>query len=489
MRKRFVVGGVAVVGLVLVGVVAVARPFASQTPSVTYLTATAATADVVDTVSVTGSVQPVETYGLAFGQAPARNPRPTATGSSSAPAAASWTVAAVNVKAGDAVEAGAVLATAETDDAQAALDTARLNLDAAKARLEADSKPVTSTTKSQAKLAVTQANQQLSQANTAKSQTAAAGSLAVSQAQAVLSEARKKLADDKAAGLPATVIAADEAAVRQAQRALATTQRQAATANTQAANAVAAAKLAVQSAKLAYTGATSVDTDALVAADQAAVAQAETAVTTAQTTLDRLTLAAPIAGTVSSVTIQPGDVVSGTVIVLRSVAVEVAAAVTETDLPAVKAGQPAAITITPLAAAAEGTVSEVDLANATKSASGIVSYAITVALPSAPAGTAPGMTADVDITTAKAAAVVAVPASAIGGEPGAYTVQVYDGPGAAHVVPVEVGLMTSTLAEVKSGIAAGTVVVTGVATAKDLVTTFPAGPPGATRTAAPTAAP
>ena len=122
---------------------------------------------------------------------------------------------------------------------------------------------------------------------------------------------------------------------------------------------------------------------------------------------------------------------------------------------------------------------------------GLFSFSVTIALPGAPALTAPSMTANVDITTATARSVVAVPASAIGGTPGAYTVQVYDGPSNVRTVSVEVGLMTASQAEIKSGVSPGTAVVTGVATAKDLVTTgFPTGPggaAGATRAPAPAA--
>lgn len=488
MRKRLVIGGVVALAVVVVGGGLLARSLTSQAPGVTYLTATATVADVVDTVSVTGSVAPVETYALAFGQAPTRNPKTSATGATTTTTAAQWTVETVNVKAGDTIAEGAVLATADTSDAQATLNTAQLNLTAAKARLALDSKPVTSTNKAKAKLAITQANRQLSQARSSQSQTAASGRLAVSQAEAVLADAQRKLADDKAAGALPPVIAADQAAVKQAQRALASTRQQAATANLQATAAVANAKLGVQSAQLAYQGTTSVNTDAAVAADQAAVSQAETAVSSAQTVVDRLTITAPIAGTVSTVTIRVGDVVGGTVITLRGLDVEVDASITESDLPAVKAGQPATVTINALGTSAKGTVSRVDLAGGTKSAGGVVSYSITIALPTPPAGIAPSMTADVDITTAISTEVLSVPSSAIGGSAGAYTVQVYDGPGRAHAVEVEVGLMTATQAEIKSGITAGTTVVTGVATTKDLVTTFPTGP-GTTTTKTPAPSP
>ena len=153
-----------------------------------------------------------------------------------------------------------------------------------------------------------------------------------------------------------------------------------------------------------------------------------------------------------------------------------AASITESDLPSVQVGQPAAVTITALDAAVHGRVNSVDVAGATKSASGVVSYGVVISLDTTPGGVAPGMTADVDITTANAPSVLAVPVSAIGGVPGAYTVTVLDGPDRVRTVPVEVGLLTASLAEIQSGITEGTVVVTGTASAKDLVTTFPTGP-------------
>ncbi len=490
-RRALVIGGALVVGVGLLGMAAAGAILGSKTPQVTYLTATASVMDVRNNVSITGSLEPVESYGLAFGEAPDRSPKPaaTATGQTTAPA---WTVDTVNVAAGDAVKAGDVLATADTADAELALTAAQANLAAAQARLKADQTPVSSTTKAKAKLGVTQANSQLTQARRVLSQTQASGSLAVSQASAALTDARRQLASDRAAGAPTAVITADKAAVTQASRALATARRQAASANTQAANQVAAAKLGVTSANLNYKGATNVDTAAAVAADQAAVAQAESAVADAERTLGYATLTAPIDGLVSSVTIQPGDSVSGTVIRLRGTALEVAAAVTEADLPSVRAGQPADVTISALSADVHGRVDSVDLAGATKSASGVVSYGVVVALDPSPglAEAAPSMTADVVITTASAPSVLAVPVSAIGGAPGAYTVQVLDAPGQVRTVPVEVGLLTATLAEIRSGISEGTVVVTGTASAKDLVTTFPTGPGGGAGTSArPSAAP
>lgn len=477
MNKRAVaIGGVVVTGIAVVGLVTIGGSLGGQTPEVTYLTATATVTDVRDTVSVSGSIRSVESYGLAFGQEPVRSPKAAAvTGASVAPL---WTVLTVDAAAGQAVKAGDVLATADTADAEVALTVAQANLAAAEARLKTSEKPVTKTARAKARLGIKQAKSQLSQAQKTLAQTQASGRLAISQASAALDDARQRRKDDRAAGAPSSVIDADTAAVKQAKRALASAERQAASANTQASGQVAAARLGVESAELAFDSAVNVDTDAAVAADRAAVAQAESAVSDAERTLELATLTAPIDGIISSVTIEPGDQVSGTVVLLRGTAVEVAASITESNLPSVAVGQPADVSLPALDVTVTGTVDSVDLAGATKSASGVVSYGIVISLETPPDGVAPSMTADVDITTASALGVLAVPVTAIGGQPGAYTVQVLDAPDRVRTVPVEVGLLTSSLAEIRSGIDAGTVVVTGTATAKDLVTTFPTGPGG-----------
>ena len=65
--------------------------------------------------------------------------------------------------------------------------------------------------------------------------------------------------------------------------------------------------------------------------------------------------------------------------------------------------------------------------------------------------------------------VLVVPASALQGATGNYAVLVLDSDGTTRRVPVDVGLVTNATAEIKSGIAEGTNVVTG--TTADLVGT------------------
>jgi membrane fusion protein, macrolide-specific efflux system len=73
------------------------------------------------------------------------------------------------------------------------------------------------------------------------------------------------------------------------------------------------------------------------------------------------------------------------------------------------------------------------------------------------------MSADVTVVVAAAENVVAVPASALSGTSGSYTVRVLGSDGTATTTPVEVGLVTSDLAEITGGVSAGDTVVTGTA--------------------------
>ncbi len=504
-RRWAVITGSLVVIVCVLGIAVATGAFAPRTPAITYLTATATKTDVRDSVAVSGSVRPIDDYALAFGSQPRRTAGTTSAASSiagssgsssssasSANAAAAgaqtWTVASVTAKEGQAVRKGDTLATADTADAQQTLDIAQATLTAAQARLTADQTPVTENAKARAKLAVTQAELALDQARTALTQTKAASSLSVAQASAALQDAKDALARDTLAGALPPILAADQAVITAATRALDTVKLQTQRANTGASNGVAAATLALTSANLAYAGTTGVDTTALVEADRANVVKAQAAVDDAQQTLGLAVIRAPIDGVVSKVSIRVGDLASGTVIRVRSAAVEITASVTETNLPRLALGQPADVTIASLDAKVTGSVSAIDLANPTKSASGIVSYDVVIGVAAPPAGIAPGMTANVDITTSLAQGVVAVPSAAIGGVPGAYTVQVLTAPAETRTVNVVVGLLTAEYAEITSGLDAGTVVVTGTVSAKDLVQTFPTGPGGGA-TAAPTAKP
>ena len=83
-----------------------------------YLTRQVATGDITDDVAATGSIAPATSYGLAFGTAAHLSGSTAGTGSTS------WTVKDVSVKPGDAVNAGDVLAVADTSDLKRQLENA-----------------------------------------------------------------------------------------------------------------------------------------------------------------------------------------------------------------------------------------------------------------------------------------------------------------------------------------------------------------------------
>jgi membrane fusion protein, macrolide-specific efflux system len=86
---------------------------------------------------------------------------------------------------------------------------------------------------------------------------------------------------------------------------------------------------------------------------------------------------------------------------------------------------------------------------------------VTITVTNPPATARADMSADVTITTATASNVLTVPSTALQGSDGQYAVMVLDADGTTQMVPVDVGLVTNTMAEIKSGLEAGAAVVTG----------------------------
>ena len=85
---------------------------------------------------------------------------------------------------------------------------------------------------------------------------------------------------------------------------------------------------------------------------------------------------------------------------------------------------------------------------------------MTIDVASPPKTLRSGMTSNITITTASAPQVLSVPAAAIRGTNGNYSVLVLVN-GTPQAEPVEVGLMTSSLVEIKSGLNEGDEVVIG----------------------------
>jgi macrolide-specific efflux system membrane fusion protein len=178
------------------------------------------------------------------------------------------------------------------------------------------------------------------------------------------------------------------------------------------------------------------------------------------------TLKAPIAGIVTAVNIQTGfDASSGPAIVIASATYQVTTDVVESDLADIAVGQSATVTISALDAEVQGRVSAISPVANDSSAGGVVAFPVTVTLSGVPPKARAGMSADVTITIASATGVLTVPSSALEGTTGDYAVRVLGPDGTPQRTPVQVGLVTNAAAEITSGLAEGTAVVTGTASA------------------------
>jgi RND family efflux transporter MFP subunit len=182
-------------------------------------------------------------------------------------------------------------------------------------------------------------------------------------------------------------------------------------------------------------------------------------------------ITAPADGIVEAVNVIAGqDAPSGDAIVLDSGGLQAVIAVTETDLPNVKTGQQATVGITAVNASATGTVTAIS-PTANGGGSSVVTYGVTVGLNSTPDSARAGMSVSVAITIAQATNAIAIPSIALLGQTGSYSVRVMDASGTVTDVPVQVGLITSNLTQITSGLTVGQRVVIGVNTAQNSTTT------------------
>ena len=200
--------------------------------------------------------------------------------------------------------------------------------------------------------------------------------------------------------------------------------------------------------------------EAEIATTQASVDDARVGLEQAQSRLEKATLTAPVAGTVTSLDVQPGEIASANqpVVVLSDLAkLEVEVNLDETDVARLAIGQEAIVNVDAFPGAEMvGMVTYV--APVAESQSGVVLYPVTVRLAPSELPVRAGMTADVAITTASQDDVLIVPLRAIHTEDGRATVDRVAGDQVERV-EVTLGLMTDTEIEISGGLSAGDVVL------------------------------
>jgi multidrug efflux pump subunit AcrA (membrane-fusion protein) len=371
------------------------------------------------------------------------------------------------------ISGAAAQASVTNQQNQLKLSQAQTTLNAAQAQLQATD-PSDTNAWNAASAAVNQAQEQLDTLNlqiqataTQSSGTDQQNQLKLAQAQAALAKAQQELADDQAAGPSTTTIKADQSAIDQAQQQLDTLGLSITSSGTSAANQLASAQLSLSSSQHNYSTKVAPADASTIATDKASVASATTSVNDAKDTLDRSTLVSPVDGVVTAVGIVTGATAPGSAdLTVASLQMEVSATVTETDYPSLKVGQAVTVSITALNKTATGTVKEIDPTGTSSGTGGVVSYPVIVSIDPVPDGTASGMSADIEVVTAEASDVLSVPATALTGSDGNYAVRVLGADGVPTATAVDVGLVTSSLAEIKSGLTEGQTVVTGTSTAQ-----------------------
>ncbi len=241
-----------------------------------------------------------------------------------------------------------------------------------------------------------------------------------------------------------------------------------------ATNALKSAQVSLRAAKTDLSDAEDADVTAQIRQAKIGLYNAESQVSKAEDDRNAIkaqmaaaTLKSPIDGVVTEVNVTAGfDAPSGAAIVVDSTTLQITTDVVESDLADVKVGQEAAVSVSAIDADVTGTVSAISPVASSDSNSGVVSYPVTITLTNAPATARAGMSADVTITIQSAKNVLTVPAQALRGNQGDYSVMVLGADGQPQAKAVDVGLVTNTTAEIKSGLTEGEAVVTGTASAQ-----------------------
>ncbi len=487
MNKKWLIAAAVVVLVAVLGFAGYqrisARRAVAETPAEE--TAVVQRGTLLVTVSATGSLAPHAEVSLAF--------------------TSGGRVAEVLVEEGQVVEAGQPLARLETDDlalqaaqAEAALAAAEAQL----AQLLAPPRPE--------EIAVQEANLQAVQAQVSAAAanrdqlTAGAGAaqIAAAEAQVASAHAQQKIAlDAHDRTMECRTVTRPDGTEKEVCPALGTREEEARY-NLHAADvALAAAQVQLDAllagaddqvraadanvwAVAAQRDAAQAQLDLLLAgpteeqtqATQAAVDQARVALDQARLRLEQATLTAPMAGTITALNIQPGEMVGAAqpaVVLSDLAALEVEVNLDETDVARVAVGQKVQVGLDAfpdVELAGEVTY----IAPIAQTQAGVVLYPVTIRLvpadPSTSSGQAPstgsgqtlpvraGMTADVTIAVASKENALIVPLRAIETEGEHAYVQRLAG-GQTGRVEVTLGMMTGVEVEITGGLSEGDVVL------------------------------
>jgi RND family efflux transporter MFP subunit len=240
-------------------------------------------------------------------------------------------------------------------------------------------------------------------------------------------------------------------------------------------NNLTAAKRSLLSAQQSYLSALSSyndtkDSDPVKEAELV-VLQAETKLTQAQADLQNATLVAPISGTVTAVTLETGnsggsDTSAGSITISNLDTPEVRFYVEESDLDKVAVGNAVSMTFEALGNRAfTGKIVRVDPALVTEGNTQAVQAYASIDPPTRPTTFMSGLSAEVTVIAQQTLNAALVPLEALRElTTGQYSVFVVKDDGTLELRPVQVGLKDLVNAEITSGVTAGEVVSLGTQT-------------------------
>lgn len=412
-----------------------------------FITGTVKMGNVKQTVSATGTVEAPTEYNLTFGT--------------------NGKVTEIDVKVGDTVKAGQVLAKVDQTQAQQQVVQAQANLTQAQLKLSQLQAPPTQVSVLQAQDAVTKAQ--------------AAASSAQSNLQTLQSYTN-------AATLNAAIASAQKDQVQGSQGQGSQGQTPGystlvdyknnpsdlTTAISQATNTYnnAQADLALANAQLAQVNAGPTSTDVQTAESQITSANANLA--SAQSNLSGTVLTAPVDGTVTAVNGLIGANSSGggsgsssgssgfITLIPNTGTMQISVPVDEADIANVKVGQAADITLDAYPNKNfSGTVTQVNPTGTTQS--GVTTFGVTVTVPNTNNLMKVGMSANVDIIVAEKDNVLTVPSMAVHDNGSTQTVLIAPAGGKGHPVsePVTIGIDDGNNAQVLQGLQDGDQVIIG----------------------------
>lgn len=212
--------------------------------------------------------------------------------------------------------------------------------------------------------------------------------------------------------------------------------------------------------------------------NQLAAAQASLSNAAINLQLASSTITAPYAGTISDINLVEGMVISSgntvsssssnnaTISTQRIAVIEnkstpiVNVSVSEIDVPSIKIGQKVTVTFDSISGKTfTGTVATVDRIGTVSS--NVTSYGVNIKLDSGSDLILPNMAATADIITATATDVLEVPSSALVTQSDGSVLAKTLVSGKEVDVPVEVGISSDTMTEIRSGLTEGEIIITG----------------------------